>query len=471
MEEISGLSNKTIVIGGYYGAHNLGDEAILSVLLDRLRSPEYDGVTVIVVSNSPELTERMYPVKSVWWRDIPSIARVVQKSDMVIIGGGGLFMDYWGIHKESYFRATHGGITTYGTLALLSRAFGVPYVICGVGIGPIKSQVAREETREILSGADRVVLRDPNSLDLLKEIGLDLRKLQEVIVSTDVAFAMKVSSSIPPRLIERFPVLGSRSSRHPLLGVSIRFWDFASDPSEWIPSVAKGVRKFLLSMDANALLIPFQHRIGDKYTDDLQISQVLAKEIGLSDRVFIISEDYPLVDIQAILGECDLILGMRFHSIVIGINKHIPVIAIAYDPKITSLMRSVGFEEFVCEMPPDANELTEKMLRAFHSRHVLSRRLEKIHLKMKGLAESGIARCFETINHGRPQPSCDAMEEFIIDRLSQMQRMDLEQRRLLEDLNICRGQVGRFSQELESIKSSRTYKLAAYIQRIWGIFR
>ena len=88
-----------ILIGGYYGAQNIGDVAILQCMLHDIRELNSD-LKFIVTSWNPDETKKQYCVESFHWNDIPALFSAIQKSDLVILGGGGLFQDYWGIDKR-----------------------------------------------------------------------------------------------------------------------------------------------------------------------------------------------------------------------------------------------------------------------------------------------------------------------------------------------------------------------------------
>ena len=63
---------KKILIAGYYGFGNLGDEAILAALAQALLQ-RIPGCRITVVSGDPERTQAQHPsVSAVDGRDLPS---------------------------------------------------------------------------------------------------------------------------------------------------------------------------------------------------------------------------------------------------------------------------------------------------------------------------------------------------------------------------------------------------------------
>src|SRR5215212_8689124 len=136
----------TLLIGGYYGAGNVGDEAILSTILHDLRRHDPD-LNFIVVSYNPEKTRSEFAVESISWYAINAVLDAALRSDLIILGGGGIFHDYWGIDPDKYLRMGYWDITAFGSLPLLAKLLSIPCVILAVGVGPFKSELGRAHTR------------------------------------------------------------------------------------------------------------------------------------------------------------------------------------------------------------------------------------------------------------------------------------------------------------------------------------
>ncbi len=108
-----------VLIAGYYGFGNTGDEAILEAMINDFRILKPD-ISIIVVSGNPQETTNLHQVKSVPWSDIQEIIAAMKTCDLVILGGGGIFHDYWGFDKTTILTSNHIGISFYSSIALLS---------------------------------------------------------------------------------------------------------------------------------------------------------------------------------------------------------------------------------------------------------------------------------------------------------------------------------------------------------------
>ena len=78
-----------ILISGYYGFNNIGDESILRTVIDNLREKLPD-VDITVLSQDPAGTAEKYGVKSVRRMSLPDIFRAVRRCDLLLSGGGSL---------------------------------------------------------------------------------------------------------------------------------------------------------------------------------------------------------------------------------------------------------------------------------------------------------------------------------------------------------------------------------------------
>lgn len=77
-----------ILISGYYGFDNIGDESILRTLVSSLR--EHSRLLAHGASHNPTSTREKYGVEAVDRMSPVAILRAVKKCDMLISGGGSL---------------------------------------------------------------------------------------------------------------------------------------------------------------------------------------------------------------------------------------------------------------------------------------------------------------------------------------------------------------------------------------------
>src|SRR5205814_2239106 len=122
------------LVAGYYGSSNAGDDAILDRILNDLRErvPDFDAV---VVSADPAAAARDYGVAAVAKTDKPGLIAAVRECDVILLGGGGLLQDYWGMDVGNFF--SPGVNASYSVYAALAALFDKPFVLYAVGVGPL----------------------------------------------------------------------------------------------------------------------------------------------------------------------------------------------------------------------------------------------------------------------------------------------------------------------------------------------
>src|SRR3954466_12860908 len=156
---------RTALLAGYYGFGNTGDEAILASLLAGLSRRE-PSARFVVLSGDPADTQRRHGVSAISWRDIEALSAEVSQADLVILGGGGLFQEYWGFDPEALLTVRAGGISYYSGPAALAALSRKPLRLHGLGFGPLSSAPAARFTRAVCRAASAVSVRDVPSREL-----------------------------------------------------------------------------------------------------------------------------------------------------------------------------------------------------------------------------------------------------------------------------------------------------------------
>jgi len=466
---------KSIFIAGYYGAGNLGDEAILSAILAGLR-PEFSDLNYTVCSWQPAHTKQLHGVEAVSWTEISEIARSVAMMDLVIVGGGGLFQDYWGLDPDSYLRRNHGGISTYGSLPLLAEIFGIPCMLFGVGIGPLISELAQKHTLKAAQRCQEITLRDQHAYQELLGIGFDPEDSQSprVSVFADPAFSLMISDSSRRKadsILNRFNI----PPESQLLGVNLRYWERPEPPSIWLPIVAEGIQNFLRKQkDFQVILLPFQRFDESQFTDDVAICEELGQLLDLPGKIHLVSDvDDPGV-MQSLISRCSLLVGMRLHAVIFAIQNGVPPAVLSYDPKVERQMEKANLD-FICPLPDlvDPDQITALLLELLDKRDEFNAQINEFNKEQTKLANEQMEVLRKFISQPRRTPSIPILQQQIIHQIQVMERIDQQ----LDDLHLKNSQLKVVNKDLQSkltvltdeiqqIIQSRTYRLAGFLQKI-----
>jgi len=331
-----------IVIAGYYGLGNAGDEAILSGMVRDLRA-EVPGADLRVLSLNPDRVHALHGIRAESLRDLPGIIEAIRESDLVILGGGGLLHDYWPLDESQLLTPAHQGLALYLGVPLLAEMLGRPYMLYGLGVGPIRHATSIPLMKTVLDGAERITVRDEISREAIQAVmgeGVDIR--HRVEVTADPAFNMRweLASEGTSR---KAPMIGKSGPR---LGVNLRFWDFGVNPGDWEREVARGLDRWIGEQGGEVLFIPLQDEGGHRYENDRAICERVRSEMRDPSRAIMLDPGNAFHNLPGILSQCDVVMSMRMHGILFSLLVGVAGLGLAYDPKVEALLARMGMNEY-----------------------------------------------------------------------------------------------------------------------------
>ena len=396
-----------VLLCGYYGFGNVGDELILAAILRDL-SARVPGLAPTVVSGDPAATRTSYGVDAVHWQDVPAIAARVRAADLVIVGGGGLFQEYAGVDPDSLFTNRHYAISFYAEPAILGALGGKPVMLWAVGVGPLVSEHGRRLVRAACDAAAVVTVRDEESARLVASLGVEPARVR---VTADPAWALAGGDPAAAIAVLAREVPGGNG---PLVAVSLRHWDVGVASYFWEKEVAAGLDAFLAANDARLLFVPFQ-RLSRATENDAAVAERVLARMGRADRATVLSGDHEPASLAALLGRCDLVVGMRLHSLVVASASGVPVVALSYDPKVDLAMGQIGAERFVVPLRDvEAGTLARRMEEALAGRAAAATATRKKADELAALARSNADVAVELLERGpAPRPPSVAIAESV----------------------------------------------------------
>jgi len=314
-----------LLISGYYGYGNTGDEAILAALADELRR-RYPDVQLTVLSADPEATARQYGVEAIPRWSLPAIWRALRGADLLISGGGGLIQDATSRLSPLYYLA----------ILRLARLAGTPYMIFAQGLGPLRHWFTRWATARCFRGAAAITVRDEPSAQLLSQLGVTTPPVE---VTADPALLLKPCP--PHRTDELLREIGL-SEAAPLIGIALRSW---ADCDVVKPAAAL-VRYLHQSQAGQVLLIPFQP------DEDLNLAWRVASEAAVP--VTILDRALAPRELLGVVSRLNLLVSMRLHGLIFAASVQVPAMALSYDPKVEAFATradqpSVGLTELTSD--------------------------------------------------------------------------------------------------------------------------
>ena len=303
-----------VVISGYYGFKNNGDEAMLYAMLKALdqRVPGFDPV---VLSSDPAGTGKFFGVRAVSRHDLGSILVEIRRADLLISGGGGLLQDVTGPNSILYYL----GIVT------LARIMKKPVFFYGQGIGPIRTGLGRNLMRLVANRVDLITVRDRESKEELSELGV-ARPVVEV--TADPALGLDVGE-IEPELGQAILAGAGIFPGEDLVGVSVRAWKGESK----YKSVIARVCDDLAAVGRKVIFLPMHYPVD--VTTSREIASLMSREPLIIDR------ELNFREMLSLMAQTRVILGMRLHFLIFGAILNIPMVGVSYDPKVDRFLSLV----------------------------------------------------------------------------------------------------------------------------------
>ncbi len=285
---------KKVVISGYYGADNFGDEAILATLIQRLKK---DNAEVTVLSTNPTKTANIHKVNSIKSFDFGKVNKVLRECDILISGGGSLLQDATSVKSLFY----------YLWVIFTAQFYKKQVIIFAQGIGPIKNKIGEFFTKKLLKKCRWVSVRDDKSLFLLRSWGI------KTDLVCDPLYDLELTGSTPENRV----------------GIQLRSFKTLTE-------------KLLITL-ANRVAIEFADKEIEIYSfqdcNDLEVCkhfESLLLSVNPNLKTTIISGKSPN-EIIKLMASLEYMIAMRFHAILISLKYGIKTLAINYDYKVEAI--------------------------------------------------------------------------------------------------------------------------------------
>lgn len=362
---------KKIIISGYYGFDNSGDDAILKAIVKDIGQLG-DNIDITVLSNDPEKTRTMYPVKAIDRFKLGELIGGMREADLFISGGGSLLQDVTSTRSLLYYLGT----------MYLAKLLGKPVMIYANGIGPIDRPINRLLTRRILNRVDLITLRDEESKDYVEELGV---KNENIYVTADPVFTLLPS---PEEDIEKIYRDESIPMDKDIIGVSVRKWH---NSKHLIEVISRSIDYILEKYDVNVVLIPMH------YPDDLDISQEIKERVRL-DGCYVMEEKYTVEEIMGITKKFEIIIAMRLHALIYAATQEVPIVGLAYDPKVVGILGSLGMNHFCDVDGLDYDELIRNIDEVWSEKDDLRIKLKRQEEKLEEKALDNVRMVLELLS-------------------------------------------------------------------------
>ncbi|MDR3278348.1 MAG: polysaccharide pyruvyl transferase CsaB [Oscillospiraceae bacterium] len=316
-----------VVMSGYYGFGNAGDEAILQSIHRNIENCGGD-VAIRVLSKNPRATKAQYGYDAVGRFNLPGVLRAISQSDALVFGGGSLLQDQTSTRSLLY----------YLFIIRLAKLLRKKVMIYANGIGPVKKPANRRRVADVVARADVITLRDEPSARELREMGV---RRDDVAVTADPVFTMAAPARAETEALRA--ALGLPDA--PFAVVSVRaqpgMGDFPAKMARLCDEIHDKLRLAVV-------FLPMQT------PNDAAISREVSARMKKPSVV--LDGAHTASELMALMSLAELVLAMRLHALIFAARSLAPCAGIVCDPKVEAYLGVLGMPAVgaVTDFDPDA---------------------------------------------------------------------------------------------------------------------
>lgn len=301
-----------VVMSGYYGFGNAGDDAILESIHRAIRSAS-DDVSVTVLSNDPEQTRRQYGVEAIPRFRVLRVFRALRRCDALLSGGGSLLQDATSTRSLLYY------LSVIRCAQLLRK----PVMLYANGIGPVRRPANRRRVRRVVESASLVTLRDHASARELERMGVT----RPVQVTADPVFHLEPVGE--KRRSELLAAAGLEETA-PFAAVSVREW---RETVDFWKELARLCDHLSRTYGLRILFLLMQPERDREVTDRVR---------GLMEEpAWVLDTSCTPRELMGVLGRSRLCVAMRLHTLIFAARMAVPALGLVYDPKVASYLEEL----------------------------------------------------------------------------------------------------------------------------------
>lgn len=303
---------------GYYGFKNSGDDALLHAIVRTIKSLKPDA-RINALSVSPKETKDIYNVDSTQRYHILAVRKAIKNSKIFILGGGSLIQDVTSTKSILY----------YLYITRLALRLHKPVMLYANGIGPVNKNFNKKLAKKILNRANLITLRDEDSLEELKKLGVSTNN---AVVTADPVFSLDLKD--PDGADE---ILNSTGVKEKYACISVRKWDKA--PDGFVEACAEMADYIYQKHGLIPVFVPMH------YPYDASFARSIVKEMKSPGKF--ISRRLNIGTIISLVEKSEIAVSVRLHLCIYAVLCKVPVVGISYDPKISSFLRNINMPYYL----------------------------------------------------------------------------------------------------------------------------
>ena len=298
---------------------NFGDYLLYKELHDTITRKFGESVEIIS-SEVSEFYDQFSPVIR-----MPHF-KAMKEADFIVFGGGG----YFGEGTRKKFLWNLAFVRYYGLKATSIAMAGKKFIIVGVGAGPFKYFFSRWMTRYIFNRADYISVRDNESKEFLKRIGVK----KDVEMHPDWILGMDVKDVIATaKLSEKVKEVCQKE--YLLVHLISKY----TDNDAGLGLVTKEILAYCKNKDVKVVVTC------DQTKEDVYLrTKELSRRFG--DSLLFYYEYKSPYELISLIGSAKMIITDKLHVGIVGVAAGTNVVSVPLHSKTPRLYKQIGRSDY-----------------------------------------------------------------------------------------------------------------------------
>ncbi len=286
--------NKKVLISGYIGFKNFGDDVMLQTLVHHLKEK---GCQITALSSDVNSTKENFGINALYYKSPSAILKGILTTDILISGGGNLIQNETSTLSLLY----------YLFIIFLSKLFFKKVIIFSQGIGPVRGRFFKWLSAAILRKADIITVRDIYSQRILSK-----RKINSKF-TYDACWSFKTPPYNPQNIV----------------GLQVR--DYDCFHKDFYKNIAKYTDMFFSDYEIRIYSMENKNDAKECYNLEKALklrNSNLRTKVVLYKNPDTVAEEF---------SHLKYLIAMRLHATILGLKYGVKVLPVSYSVKVRNL--------------------------------------------------------------------------------------------------------------------------------------
>lgn len=306
-----------ILVSGYYGHGNNGDNAMLMSIIEDIKSV-CENADITIISGTPKETKEAFGVKTVHKYNFIAIILAIFGCDVLILGGGTLIQDVTSTKSLHYYLG----------IIRCAKILKKKVMLYANGFNSMTSFKNIENTRDVLNKVDVITLRDEKSFKELENIGVNM---PEIKITADPAFLIAPDDQ-GGEILAHYGIAENK----PLLGIAVH--KSKNNPKDFEEKIASFCDYAAEKYGLFPVFLPMEKR------SDYSLCASIKNK--MRSRSVVIGTNYELPSVLSVMKQMHICVGTGIYSHIYSAISNVPMIGI-YDSKDWGLWEYMHGDEYL----------------------------------------------------------------------------------------------------------------------------